>query len=218
MLIDIHTHQVKKTIPGETYIYSRYTDFFVPVDCDYLSMGIHPWYTETDFERQLGELEKAISKTNVIALGEAGIDRSRGLPVEKQIKVFIRQIEIAEKYSKPVIIHCVRAFPEVISIRKELKPSVPMIIHGFRGNKETAAALVRSNFYLSFGAALIDHENIQDVFRTVPDELLLLETDDAHAIPLRLLYEKAALLRSADPGIFQAQVLLNAEKCFRVSF
>ena len=99
-----HTHQVKKTIPGETYIYSRYTDFFVPVDCDYLSMGIHPWYTETDFERQLGELEKAISKTNVIALGEAGIDRSRGLPVEKQIKVFIRQIEIAEKYSKPVII------------------------------------------------------------------------------------------------------------------
>ena len=59
-----------------------------------------------------------------LALGECGLDKKVQTPLDLQQEVFERQLTLAEKYKKPVIIHCVAAFQELIAIKKKLKLSV----------------------------------------------------------------------------------------------
>ena len=85
-----------------------------------------------------------------IAIGEAGFDKLRGPSPELQRKVFEEQVAISEELKKPVVIHCVRAWDELLAVHKKLKPKMPWLIHGFRGNTELAAQLLSKGMYLSF--------------------------------------------------------------------
>jgi TatD DNase family protein len=144
----------------------------------FYSMGIHPWYIEENrIDVDLKIIEEKLQTENCMAIGECGLDKRIDIPLDLQISVFEQQLALAEKFKKPVVIHCVAAFQEVIEIRKRLKITVPMIIHGFSKNKQVAEQLIAAGFYLSFGKYLLKNPDLKTVFQSVPNDRFFLETD-----------------------------------------
>nr|WP_232815926.1 TatD family hydrolase [Chryseobacterium capnotolerans] len=100
----------------------------IPPDSPY-SIGIHPNDIDSNnIDRQLSWM-KSMMFQNCFAIGECGLDSLVPIDQKIQEEVFLKQIHISNEVKKPVIIHCVRKFYEVISFKK--KAEQPMIIHGF---------------------------------------------------------------------------------------
>ncbi len=96
-------------------------------------------------------LTEALFDPSVIALGEAGLDKSIDAPLSLQTEVFTEQVKLSEAFRKPLVIHCVKAWDELLAVKKDLNPQMPWVIHGFRGNDILAEQLIRKGLYLSFG-------------------------------------------------------------------
>ena len=144
----------------------------------FYSIGIHPWYIVEDrIEADLGIIESKLQNDNCLSIGECGLDKRVEIPLDLQKIVFEKQLDLAEKYQKPVVIHCVAAFQEVIEIKKKMNISIPMIIHGFSKNKEVAKQLIDNGFYISFGKYLLQNSELELVFQSIPNDRFLLETD-----------------------------------------
>lgn len=155
------------------------------------SVGIHPWYiVPENLQIDLDAIESNIQLQNCLAVGECGLDKRIETDLEFQKKVFIEQIKIAEKYNKPLILHCVAAYQEAIQIKKDLKVQVPMVIHGFSKNYQLAKSLIDNGFYLSFGKYLLRNPELSDVFKQIPPERIFLETDMIEET-IDLVYKKA---------------------------
>ncbi len=200
MFLDFHTHKTTKQV-GVQNIYNVILNTETMEDEQWknyeaVSVGIHPWYIDKEsLEERLTFLLKTASLPVVKCIGEAGIDKLRGADLRLQEEVFIRQVRIAEQVSKPVVIHCVRAFNELMAIKKAIRPQVPMIIHGFNRKPELAAELVSEGFYLSFGKHVLDKPQVQQALRETHADRLFLETDDCTEVSIKDIYEKAAAIR-----------------------
>ncbi len=127
-----------------------------------------------------------------LAIGECGLDKLIDLSEKEQEKSFEMQIHWANYIKKPLIIHCVRSFSEILRFKKIAK--VPMIIHGFNKKKIIADQMQDAGFYLSFGKSLLDNLSLQAVFRDFPIEKIFLETDDK-VFDLQNLYYLAAEIK-----------------------
>ncbi len=146
LITDVHTHRrapaagrivnidpsgpFAPLLPGQTY-----------------SAGIHPWRAER--ADMFGEVERLAACPEVVAIGETGLDKRRGPSLDIQIPLFRRHIELAESVGKPLIVHCVGAWQELLALPR---PRVMTIIHGFRGKPELARQLTAAGFFLSLGA------------------------------------------------------------------
>jgi TatD DNase family protein len=140
------------------------------------SAGIHPWNLTAENAVQLKtELILTSSHPHVVIIGEAGFDRLRGPSPEVQREAFIFQAQLAEEMRKPLLIHCVRYWDELTGAKEEINPSVPWIIHGFRGKSDLAASLAGKGFWFSLGPQGINPQVIEVIDR----ERILLETDDS---------------------------------------
>lgn len=173
---NVHTHNFTQN-EFVTELVNQYPENFherIP----FFSIGIHPWYIKE--EKVLSDLEilnQKIEQNNCLAIGECGLDKRIDIPLKIQKEVLEKQVIIAEKYQKPVIIHCVGMFQELVDIKKRLKISVPFVIHGFSKNIQTAQLLLKEGFYLSFGKYLIQNPKLKDVFVAIPNNRIFLETD-----------------------------------------
>ena len=213
-LIDIHTHdQIPADILGIRNIFPREAEIPSQFPTHLFSLGIHPWYLHNQSGQEIDELLKAIKASNIVAIGEIGLDRACGTSFSLQETYFKKQVEIAGMYNKPVIIHCVRAYPEIIKIKKDYSLEIPWIIHGFNGNQQIAEQLLIHHFYLSFGPSLLKRKKIQDVFIHIPEERIFLETDDSD-IPIGEIYLKATKLRKINPVELKKCIFANFQKCF----
>lgn len=173
---NFHTHQFTNQ-PNILELVNQYPQEF-DASIPFYSIGIHPWYIKEDqIDAELKIIEEKLQTKNCLAIGECGLDKRIEIPLEKQILVFEKQLALAEKYKKPVVIHCVAAFQEVIAIKKKLKISVPMIIHGFSKNSQIAEQLIKAGFYISFGKYLLRNPELKSVFQNVPNDRFFLETD-----------------------------------------
>ncbi len=177
---NLHTHNYtnSKDILELVNQYPNEFDEKIP----YYSIGIHPWKIEENrVEAELKIIESKLQTKNCLAVGECGVDKRIETSLDVQISVFKKQLLLAEKYKKPVVIHCVAAFQEVIEIKKRLAISVPMLIHGFSKNEQVARQLVDNGFYLSFGKYLLQSRSLgtelESVFKNVPNNRFFLETD-----------------------------------------
>lgn len=181
----------------------------------FISIGIHPWYIDQfDIPEKLNFIRSNISNKNIVAIGECGLDKLTEVQFELQEQLFIEQIRIAETHRKPMIIHCVKAFNELIRIKKENKVSVPMIIHGFNNNEQIAEQLLKENFYLSFGKALlINNSNAQKVFKNTGIEKLFLETDDSD-VSIKSIFDNAAELKEMNVEELKEKIYLNFKTIF----
>ena len=171
---DIHTHRFPLH-PGQAIVSYAIGSTQPSGSEAYLSVGIHPWYLDAqEAGLQLATLQQSLQDDRVVALGEAGLDRLRGCPLDVQISVFRHEVALAEEYRLPMVIHCVRAFNELVRLKKELRPGQPWIIHGYRGKESGAEELLRHGCYISFGAKFQ-----AKAVRAVPLERLFIETDEA---------------------------------------
>jgi len=173
---NLHTHQYtnNSTVLELVNQYPQEFDAAIP----FYSIGIHPWHiNEQKLEEDLQIIESKLQESNCLALGECGLDKRIEAPLALQEKVFEKQLLLAQKHNKAVVIHCVAAFQEVIAIRKRLKITVPMVIHGFSKNNQVAKELVHNGFYISFGKNLLHNPEMKSVFQNVPNDRFFLETD-----------------------------------------
>jgi TatD DNase family protein len=154
--------------------------------------GIHPWFlTEDNHARLINSVKNLINNPDIIAIGEAGFDRLKGPSIEIQRIAFEEQIIMAEEVRKPVVIHCVRAWDELLSVKKRLKPKMHWLIHGFRGNIELARQLLSKGIYLSFWFDFVLRSDFGDLLRQLPADRIFLETDGAE-VDIREIYDKVA--------------------------
>jgi TatD DNase family protein len=185
--LNFHTHQTEET-PEQRRIFNvlipqseeELETFPEELPTGRFSVGLHPKFINEGKLKEQIELVRLIGKLEEVALiGECGLDRTVSTPLQVQEQAFIQQIRIAESFQKPVVVHCVRCFNELISIKKLVKPKVPIVVHGFNNKVEIAEMLVERGFYLSFGAAL-QHEdsNASKVISAVPIDRIFLENDD----------------------------------------
>lgn len=149
------------------------------------SCGIHPWYI-SDVAAQLTELKSKAVLPEVVAIGEAGLDKVTGASGMLQEKVFVEQVFLAEELKKPLVIHCVKAWQELMQIKKRTHPGMPWIIHGFRGKGELAIQLIREGYFLSFG-----HYFHPEAVRAAWPDRLLAETDEGDP-DIRSVYQRLA--------------------------
>lgn len=178
------------------------------------SVGIHPWYIdETRLENDLKVMEEKLKLTECLALGECGLDKRIEIPLTKQIDVFEKQIVLAEKYRKPLVLHLVAAFDELIAIQKRVKISVPVIIHGFSKNEQIAKQLINHGFYLSFGKYLLRNPELKLVFQSVPNDRIFLETDTVEET-IEEVYALAAKYKNISLEALQKQIEKNYNEVF----
>jgi len=173
---NLHTHKFTNREEFLELVNQYPREFDASIPC--YSIGIHPWYIDGKLlEEELNIIESKLLKINCLSIGECGLDKRVGIPFSLQEMVFERQLLLAQKYNKPVVIHCVAAYQEVIAIKKQLKITVPMIIHGFSKNKQVAKGLIDNGFYISFGKYLLLNPELETVFQSIPDDRFFLETD-----------------------------------------
>ena len=174
-MLDIHTHKT-----GSDGILS-----LAPIDLlrfpqseggRIYSVGFHPWtLSDSGPSEDDWELFKRVSeRPDVVAIGECGLDLLKGPLLAVQMNVFVRQAERASEVGKPVVIHCVKAYQQIIGLRKELRPATAWAIHGFRGKATVARMLAGAGFWFSVGERFNP-----DALAEIPRDRLLCETDES---------------------------------------
>ena len=210
--LNLHTHKFTNS-PSILELVNQYPWEFDNAITQY-SIGIHPWYiNEKRLESDLKVIEEKLQLKECLALGECGLDKRIDIPMSLQIEVFEKQISLAEKYQKPLVLHLVAAFDELIEIKKRLKISVPIILHGFSKNEQVAKQLLDNRLYLSFGKYLLRNPELKEVFQAVPNDRFFLETDTIEET-LEEVYELAASYKGMTLEEMQVQVGENWEKVF----
>ena len=155
--------------------------------------GIHPWYLNNEtIERLIGKVKSVAGSPSIVAIGEAGFDKLRGPGIEIQTRAFEAQVLISEEIGKPLFVHCVRAWDELLPAHKRLRPKMPWLIHGFRGNTVLASQLLSKGMYLSFWFDFIVRPESSKLVRSLPKERIFLETDGAD-VDIRAIYDKVAI-------------------------
>ena len=210
--INLHTHKNSNN-PESIDIVNQY-----PLEIDdsiqYYSTGIHPWkIIENNVDQKLAIIDNHLKLPNCIALGECGIDKRIETDLNFQIEVFEKQILLANKHNKPIIIHCVAGFQEVIAIKTKLNVNVPMIIHGFSKNIQTANQLLKAGLYLSFGKYLMQNPDLQQVFEQIPLHKIFLETDSSD-YNIEAVYAKASKYKNIDILNLKTHIQSNFDKVF----
>ena len=209
---NLHTHHYTNQ-PDVLELVNQYPHEFNDLVPNY-SIGIHPWYIVEDrIEADFEFLESKLTDEKCLAIGECGLDKRIALSMDLQQNVFEKHLALAEKYQKPVIIHCVAAFQELIAITKNRKVSVPMIVHGFSKNELVAKELLANGFYISFGKWLIQNPELEVVFQSVPNERIFLETDTITE-EIQEVYALAAKYKNLEINSLEEIVLKNYNTVF----
>ena len=179
------------------------------------SAGLHPWHVNsTSLQNDLQQVRNMVSRDEVLAIGEAGLDKSIKTPLDVQHDAFLAQVKIAMDFKKPMIIHCVRAYNEIFSIRKEQKDPQPWIIHWFNASSDMGKQLIDKGFYLSFGHMLFNEKSKAfKAFTRIPADYIFLETDDS-AYRIDEVYEQAAKLREISVKNMERIIDDNFTRCF----
>lgn len=213
MLYNLHTHKFSNH-PNCLELVNQYPQEF-DAAIPFYSIGIHPWYIVKDrIEEDLAIIEDKIQAANCLAIGECGLDKRIEIPFSLQEQVFRKQLALAEKYQKPVVIHCVASFQELMAIKNDIKSTVPMIIHGFSKNEQLAKQLLDNGFYLSFGKYLLRNPELELVFKSVPDNRFFLETDTIEET-IEEVYALASKYRGMNKEDLQKIVQQNFKNVFK---
>lgn len=210
--INIHGHRQASSIE-EWVMMNLMAKDFPPDDIEngYYSVGFHPYNVgKADEQETLNRVLQAVEHPRVLAIGEIGLDKSIKAELKDQMRIFEKQVEIAESARLPVILHVVRAFNEMIAFMKSNNPVVPMIIHGYNGGVRVADQLVKAGFLISFGQAITgEHSKIIEALQVVPIEKMFLETDEGD-MDIRELYQFAAEVKGISVDHLRVQIFENA--------
>jgi len=212
---NLHTHHHTGS-SGILELVNQYPNEF-DVAIPTYSIGIHPWkIVAANIASELQLIETKLPLENCLAIGECGLDKRIEVPFDLQLEVFEKQLLLAEKYRKPVVIHCVAAFQETIELKRKHRISVPMIIHGFSKSEELAKQLLDNGFYISFGKYLLRNPELESVFKSVPNDRFFLETDTIEE-GIREVYGLAARYRNINLETLKQIINTNFQIVFKTN-
>ena len=149
-----------------------------------LCFGLHPWYVNDTDEaaclQALAQLEEILPKA--VALGEVGLDkgpRLQPLRLDFQQEIMHRQLRLAVKHDKPIVLHIVRAHGPALEILRSEASSWRGIVHGFTGAKEVADQYIKLGLAVSVGGALLSDGfgKLKNALPHIPPQHLCVESD-----------------------------------------
>jgi len=181
------------------------------------SLGIHPWFLNES--NKVGLLEyvmKNASDSSITAIGEAGFDKLKGPSMDLQRSVFEQQAALSEELGKPLVIHCVKAWDELVAAHKKLRPRMPWLVHGFRGKTELAMQLISRNMFISFWFDFVIRPEAAALIRSLPADRIFLETDGSGA-DIKELYKKVSTDLEKTVEELKFQLLLNYCNLFKIN-
>lgn len=173
------------------------------------TIGYHPWWTERILlPEEIDVLANQVKNPTCLALGECGMDKIKGPPLSLQKKIFSQQIELANAWNCPVVVHCVRAFHEVLDVHTRLAKT-PWVIHGFVRNFTLAKQVLDRGIYLSLAPAENMAVTFIETLKYVPLDRIFLETDSASTLNISQRYQIFAKLRHMQEEDLENQILEN---------
>lgn len=207
---NIHCHT-----PSPDAIYNVFGGQSVPEQEQVFSVGIHPWHLNaSSLSTNVEELlYPYLAQSNCVAIGECGLDKLTESELSLQIAVFEQHIQLAERHGLPLLIHCVKAFEELIQMRKKY-PKGKWILHGFSKKSELAKQLIQHDIALSFGINLLTKDYLHKVFQEIPLNAVFLETDMESPEMISELYARAAQLKSLPLETFEREMVRNNTSFF----
>jgi TatD DNase family protein len=217
------------------------------IDAPFDSSAEIPTHYSHDYTEHFNEVEfeKLISHPKVVGIGECGIDIFRLSPeldnevdraalLKLQETVFRKQIQLAVKYDKPIMIHARESYKKILEILDE-----EFITHGaklrgnahfFAGTVEEAQAFLDRGFTVSFTGVITFAKHYEELVRYVPLEKMLSETDCPFVAPaphrgkrnepvfVKEVVKKIAEIKGLDEELVRATLLENAKRQFRIEF
>jgi TatD DNase family protein len=152
------------------------------------ALGIHPWAARREALSAL-ETESFRRRTRAlraVAVGEIGLDFAYPAR-EIQLQLFERQLELASELGLPAILHCHRAWSELLSVWKRFA-GLTGVVHGYSRGPDLASQLVDVGLYLGIGPLVLRESarRLREAISAVPRERVLLETDAPTAPPKAL--------------------------------
>lgn len=206
--IDVHTHSQSPENESIT-TYSIGRDQSPLAEGGRVSAGIHPW----DAERVgLNDALTFLKSAPIAAVGEIGLDFSKPVSRAKQMEVFEAQLRVAEQRELPVVIHCVKAYNEVLNTLKGYSLKA-VIFHGYIGSPQQTANIVDRGYYVSLGETSLESEKTLDALRATPLERLFAETDTGE-VPIEEIYARIAKLKHIDLQILADAINANYKRIF----
>ena len=163
---------------------------------EYTSLEFHPWHLPENFS---GLPDFAAELNDFTALGEIGLDRLRGPAIEIQQQYLKTLLQLASDCNKPVIFHCVRAFPELFAL---IKPySFPWAIHGFRGKVELLEEIRQRGGIVSLHGSVINNLPLLKKLASLQGKIAF-ETDDDAELDLETVVD-CAMSRSGNTDLLK---------------
>ncbi|MBC3766890.1 TatD family hydrolase [Neptunicella marina] len=147
----------------------------------YFALGLHPYFAKPESLAQLTELETALQqyKSNVVALGEIGLDQAIEVPVNLQTQLFSEQLQLAKQFKLPVILHHRKSHHLLMQHIKARQFNYGGIIHAFSGSYQQAKAYIDEGFMLGIGGTITYPRaaKTRETVTKLPLDVLVLETD-----------------------------------------
>jgi TatD DNase family protein len=191
-------------------------------------IGIHPSEVENLNDKDLNQLEDLIKKEKIIGIGEIGSDYTYKTDKNKQKEIFEKQLQLAEKYKLPVVLHIRETFSDIFEILKKFK--VIPIWHSCTGNLEEVEKFLEYGGFISF-SGIITFKNanrLREIVKVVPLERIFLETDSPYLTPepyrgkinepafVKFIYQKVAEIKNIEFEEIENFIDNNFKKLFKL--
>jgi TatD DNase family protein len=154
-------------------------DFILP------AFGIHPWKAHTATYGWCERLALLLEKHPQATIGECGLDKWVSFPsMDVQVPVFEAQLALSRGTGRPLTIHCLRAWGHLLEALAA-EPPPRFLMHSFGGSIETARQLMPLGAWFSFSGHFLHPRKAAalEIFRQLPRERILLETDAPDMLP-----------------------------------
>jgi TatD DNase family protein len=221
----------------------------------YAIIGLHPIHTGASYhdEKELGEggieftsrgevfnkdaYRELLKNPKVVAIGECGLDyyRCTAESISKQKQALIAQIELANEYSKPLMLHIrnnpqdktKNAYADALSLLKEYA-KVKGDVHFFSGNAEEAKSFLDFGFTLSFTGVITFTVDYDEVIRNTPLDMIMSETDSPYVTPVphrgkrnepvnvKEVVKKIAIIKNLPEAEVAVAIIANARRVFGI--
>ena len=249
MLVDTHAHVLKESYNDIEEVMNRAKQNGVDIvissaydikschevienskkyDGYYFTLGIHPENVDDDINELISIIQENIDNPKFVAIGEIGLDYYWTKDnKEKQIEVFEKQLELAEKYNKPVVVHSREATKDTEEILS--KYNLEVDIHCFSGSLETAKIYIKRGYYIGVGGVLtFKNSNLKDIIKEIPIDNILLETDSPYLTPepnrgktnepvyVKDVAEYLSMVKDTDLSDIVTKTTKNARKIFHI--
>lgn len=197
----------------------------------FVAVGVHPENVDEIGEDFILKLENFAKNKKVVAIGEIGLDYYwRDDNKEKQKEVFIKQIELANRLSLPIVVHCRDAIGDALEILKKHTPIKESLMHCYSGSFESAEEFMKLGFSFSFGGVVTfkNAKKVVEVVKNLPIEKIMLETDCPYMSPepfrgqinepknVSIIAKKIAEIKNIEFSKIEENTTENAEKMFKI--